>query len=317
MKSFVHLSILGIVCIAFSTARANSVYLPLTDDAYINGNSPNADFGARGVLFVHDYGPKQSLVRFDASSVAGQNVSRATLRLYLNDIRSSGVMTVHAITSSWSESTVTWNNQPPYEIQETAIVNLSTGDEDSVIEIDVTSTVIRWANGSLSDSGFLLVTSDGIRAYFDANERTGGTPPSLEVDTGQSQLLFEQISVLDGAVLFGDRHNRTYWEKEVIISSESLAAARSAHIAFRTIHADLGRLVVNGQAMQLPDTTVYGGGYDRWRTELAQTYQSIPLGFLSPGVNVIRFEAGEGNWAPDNIYDDYELSDVDLVLSKR
>ena len=59
--------------------------------------------------------------------------------LFLDDIASAGTISVHAITSSWNEASVSWNNQPPFEATPFASIGLSTSDEGSVISIDVTS----------------------------------------------------------------------------------------------------------------------------------------------------------------------------------
>jgi hypothetical protein len=164
-------------------AWADTTSLPLTDDAWINANNPGTNFGLDADIFVHSWGPKEGLVRFDAATISGQTVSSATLELYLSSIRDSGEISIHAITSSWNETTVTWNNQPPAESVATAIVSLTTGDAGGTVVIDVTGAVQRWADGSLADAGFLIVTSDSIKAYFDAKERAGGVPATLSVET--------------------------------------------------------------------------------------------------------------------------------------
>jgi hypothetical protein len=175
---------------------ADTVELPLTDDAYINANKPDLNTGTREWIVVHKYGPKYGLVRFNAASIAGQEVSEATLTLYLNSLASNGTISVHAITSGWNEATVTWNNQPPAETTATAIVNLTTAEVESVIAIDVTAAVQRWADGSLADAGFLIITNEDIKAIFDAKEMAGGVPATLTVETGEPAYTGEAI-VLD------------------------------------------------------------------------------------------------------------------------
>jgi len=171
------------LCLLSAPAWADTVSLPLTDDAWINANSPSGNFGTVESIFVHNWGPKYGLVRFDAASIAGQTVNSATLELYLSSIGASGDISVHAITSSWDETTVMWNNQPSTESVATAIVSLTTGDAGGTVVIDVTGAAQRWADGGLVDAGFLIVTSDSIKAYFDAKERAGGVPASLTVET--------------------------------------------------------------------------------------------------------------------------------------
>jgi hypothetical protein len=166
-----------------SPAWADTTSLPLTDDAWINANNPGTNFGLDADIFVHSWGPKEGLVRFDAATISGQTVTSATLELYLGSIAASGEISIHAITSSWNETTVTWNNRPPAEAVATAIVSMTTSDAGSTVTIDVTAAVQRWADGSLADAGFLIVTSDSIKAFFDARERAGGVPATLIVES--------------------------------------------------------------------------------------------------------------------------------------
>jgi hypothetical protein len=187
---------LAVIVLCVSAVWADTVELPLTDDAYINANKPDLNTGTWEWIVVHRYGPKYGLVRFDAASIAGQEVSEATLTFYLNSLASNGTISVHAITSGWNEATVTWNNQPPAETTATAIVNLTTAEVESVIAIDVTAAVQRWADGSLADAGFLIITNEGIKAIFDAKEMAGGVPATLTVKTGEPAYTGEAI-VLD------------------------------------------------------------------------------------------------------------------------
>jgi hypothetical protein len=175
---------------------AETVSLPLTDDAFVIGVRPAANYGAWDDIVVTSYGPKQGLVRFDAASLAGLDISSATLKLYLNEMAEGGAISIHAITSTWNESSVTWDNQPPAESTPTIVVNFGITEQGLVVNFDVTSVVERWADGSLADSGFLIVTADNMKAYFDAKEKTGGIPALLEVDTGPPAYSDEAI-VLD------------------------------------------------------------------------------------------------------------------------
>jgi len=185
-----------------STSAWSDFNLELTDDAWVNANSPTSNFGTGADVFVHNWGPKYGLVRFDASVIAGQNIDSATLTLYLNDIAAAGNISLYAITSSWSESTVTWSNQPPAEAVPVAIRALTLADEGSVISIDVTSAVQRWSDGVLVDAGFLIVTSDSIKSYFDAKERAGGVRAVLRAEiTGSVPPAGQLPVVLDFSTL--------------------------------------------------------------------------------------------------------------------
>ena len=73
------------------------------------------NYGAREDIVVHPYNAKYGLLRFDASSVAGQRINRATLRIFLNSLRENGWMHVYAVYSGWNEETVTFANHPPWQ----------------------------------------------------------------------------------------------------------------------------------------------------------------------------------------------------------
>jgi hypothetical protein len=182
MSTYRSLVVAPILVLISAVTWAETTSLPLTDDVRINANKPTVNFDGYDLL-AHDYGPKQSLVRFDAASVSGQTINSAVLELHLSSIRQNGTISLHAITSSWSEASATWNNQPPAEVAAAAIVNLTTGDAGGTVAIDVTATVQRWADGSLADAGFLIATNDDIKALFDAKENAAGTPARLQVET--------------------------------------------------------------------------------------------------------------------------------------
>jgi len=198
------------------TDQAETISLPLTDDAWINANSPETNRGLVENIFVHNYGPKYGLVRFDTASVAGQHVNSATLALHLSSISRDGSISIYLITTAWNEATVTWNNLPSIEASPIAEYALTTGDAGSVVAVDVTAAVQRWADGSVPDAGFMLVTSDGIKAYFDSKEMTGGVPATLEVETG--------VSINDGRAIvldFTDAENCTIDEPGYYILDRS------------------------------------------------------------------------------------------------
>ena len=107
---------------------AETTSLPLTDDAQIANDVPpwlnaNINYGDRPQMRVHNWGPFYSLVRFDASAISGMQIQDATLNLYLSGLKSPGNVSVHSITSGWSEATVTWNTQPSFTVDETMVVS--------------------------------------------------------------------------------------------------------------------------------------------------------------------------------------------------
>lgn len=312
-------SIVAPILVLFSAiAWAETTSLPLTDDTWIRASSADRNYGDIESMRVSSWGRKRAMVRFDAAALSGQPISRATLKLYLSRLRTSGDISIHAITSSWNESSVTWYTQPPAETSAVAMAGLSTSDLGSVVSVDVTEVAKRWANGSLPDAGLLIKTNGGIEAYFATKEggTGGGSAAELEVQTGPPESMVDRISILDGYVVLGDPPHSTSWQTEIEIDQSVLLSAKSAHIGLYTIHSTLGRLVINGEVVQLPYVGL-DNQYGRWRPELGQTLISIPLGYMRSGENTIRVESGIGNWTTENVYDDFEFGDVVIILSRR
>lgn len=310
--------IASILVLAGPIAWSETISLPLTDDTWIHAASADINYGNTGSMLVSSWGRKRPLVRFDAAALSGQPVSRATLKLYLSNVRTNGDITVHAVTSSWFESSATWNAQPPTETSAAAMVSLSRSDIGTVVSVDVTDVAKRWASGSLPDAGLLIKTALGLEAYFTTKEgAASGVPaPELEVQTGPAESMVDRIPVLDGYRVLGDPPYSTSWQTEIEIDQSVLLSAKSAHIGLYTIHNALGRLVINGEVVQLPYAEL-NNQYGRWRPELGQTLISIPLGYLRSGENTIRVESGIGNWTTENVYDDFEFGDVEIILSRR
>jgi hypothetical protein len=163
------------------TAWSAELSLALTDDATVTGNRASSNYGALTTIVIHDFGPKQGLVKFDSSGLSGETVQSATLSLYLNAITGSGTVTVHPITSTWDEASVTWNTLPSYETTAVSSASLTNSNVGSFVTFDVTDTVQRWANGQLEPNGFLLQTTEAVRVTFQSKENSGGNPPSLNV----------------------------------------------------------------------------------------------------------------------------------------
>ena len=123
-------------------------------DAMVTQVSPDQNYGSELTMDVQSGVPApqynaRSLVKFDVSGFpAGVTLERATLRLAA--MAAPGVTRtyeVHLVTDSWSESSVTWNNQP-------AVAAAATDSDTTPPEIlknmkwDVTANVQSWLDGA-------------------------------------------------------------------------------------------------------------------------------------------------------------------------
>ena len=87
------------------------------------------------------------------TNVSTSNITQVYLRMKKNQYATPGIK-AYRVTSSWSSSTVTWNNKPGFTTTgATGACSLYSGDW---YQINVTSMVKQWLNGSYSNYGFLL-----------------------------------------------------------------------------------------------------------------------------------------------------------------
>jgi hypothetical protein len=195
--------------------HAEELELPLTDDAWINGNAPTTNFGSATSLIVHNYGPKFTLLRFDAATIVGKTVKQADLVIFVRSLGAAGALVVYPVASSWNEGTVTWARQPPTEANAVANVELTTAG--AAVRIDVTSVVQRWADGVIPDAGFMLTTVEPIKASLDSKELAGGHPAKLTISTSADagpETFVLDLSVRENCTIDAPGYytlDRTWW----------------------------------------------------------------------------------------------------------
>lgn len=100
-----------------------------------------------------------SLVRFDLSSYSGKQITAATLQLRArNKVNSSSNrrLGLFSVAQTWSETSVTWNNQPTlFESTDSPIHEFGHG-ECWTCTFDVSPKVNAWTSGVESNYGFML-----------------------------------------------------------------------------------------------------------------------------------------------------------------
>jgi hypothetical protein len=114
------------VPVACTTA---ALTLTASGDAWIDQNSATNNFGADSILKLRSQAPQdnfRALVRFalPAALPQGCEVRAATLRLTANSSTTGRTLQALRVTESWSESGVTWANQPATA---DAVATLSSG----------------------------------------------------------------------------------------------------------------------------------------------------------------------------------------------
>src|SRR5262245_25014848 len=171
----------AVTAIAVSPAAAASTttFTPVAD-AYVQDTTPSTNYGIAVRLGVDASPPVlRTFLRFTVSGLT-EAVTSARLRIHTaRTVKASSDDggTFAAVSDTfWSETAVTWNNQPA--IDGATLGTLGSVSRDAWSEIDVSSFVS--GNGTFS-IGVTSTSSDD--ALYDSRE-TGATAPQLVVTTG-------------------------------------------------------------------------------------------------------------------------------------
>ncbi|QNK56161.1 S-layer homology domain-containing protein [Paenibacillus sp. PAMC21692] len=173
--------------------QENVILIP-TDDSFIEGQDEarrDKINGASTSVQVASNNANERIIylKFDLEDEEVADIGSATLRLFNNDTRYNRVVSAHELSdTSWSESTLTWNNAPPIggEIQRNGspvtFSTAATGNADDRLlgakyyELDVTEYV-KAAAGQ-TELG-LVVQSDGFTSFASKEYEGGAYPPQL------------------------------------------------------------------------------------------------------------------------------------------
>ena len=143
-----------------SAVAAHATEGVVVGDAYVNSAHATTNYGGLSNLYVSSNGT--ALIQFDLSLLpAGTTASQigiATLKLYVNRINTSGLVSVQPVNSAWSESTVTYATIPSLG---TAVASFTPATAEQFIVIDITSLVQSWVTTPSSNFGLALTTSSG------------------------------------------------------------------------------------------------------------------------------------------------------------
>lgn len=161
---FAQLFVAGLFVIptnASAVVVGNTVNIAPSKDAYVSqkSNEVNDNFGSAAEIKVKSDSSnlKRALVDFDLSSYSVHtNVSSATLYLFMNNAPgASRTYNIYPITAGWSESTVTWNNQPT--ASSTASGSIVTGTANNVWKsFNVTGDVQAFIGGTSTNYGWTI-----------------------------------------------------------------------------------------------------------------------------------------------------------------
>jgi len=157
-------SVLSILLSAISVvvlARGATSQAPLSAAAYATTAHPNVNYGRAAVLPVQS--GVTTYLKFDFSRLPVKGcIGRATLRLHVNAVTSSGMLNVYEVNSAWSENTITQGNAPVLGglVNRSQPISVTATNLNSAIEVDLTEVAQRWLSGKSPNNGIALRLSD-------------------------------------------------------------------------------------------------------------------------------------------------------------
>ena len=126
---------------------------------------------------------------FDINNqIIGKNIRKATLKLWVNTKPDASVFSTFEVAiaaGAWTSGGLTWNNQPGYY---TSPVNSQPTPAASSVwwEVDVTRLVKLWANGSVTNNGFVIRDPSTYIPYtsvdFSASFPNSSNRPVLNIE---------------------------------------------------------------------------------------------------------------------------------------
>jgi hypothetical protein len=154
----------------FSATAAHATEGVVIRDAYVNSAHPTINYGSLSNLYVNGAGA--TLIQFDLSSLpagtTSSQIGAAYLKLWVNRINSSGLVSVQPIAGSWSESTVTYSSYSSSLTLGAPVASFTPATAQQFIVVDITSLVRSWLNGT-ANNGIALTTTAGD-VVFDSKE---------------------------------------------------------------------------------------------------------------------------------------------------
>ncbi|WP_160115257.1 DNRLRE domain-containing protein [Bryocella elongata] len=160
----------GVVAFALAVLPAclQSQQATLVGDAHVSSAQPGVNAGSLSNLNVG--GGYTALVQFDLGvlppGTTASQITRATLKLYLNRADTAGAISVAPLLGAWSESTVNYGTLPNAG---SVVQTAQAATPGQFVTFDVTGTVQQWLSSPSSNYGVALTSSTAM-VQFDSKE---------------------------------------------------------------------------------------------------------------------------------------------------
>jgi hypothetical protein len=169
---------------------ATLTYAQITpsQDAYTNTAYPTTNYGSAVTLGVVSTAAsiQTTYIQFDLSSIpAGyksSNLSKATLKLYVNTVVTAGSFNIDFVNGAWTEKKITSSLAPALGAPIVSSRPLTTANVKDYVLVDITAAVGAWLDGTQANDGIALVANSPLSASFDSKENTAQShPPEIDI----------------------------------------------------------------------------------------------------------------------------------------
>jgi hypothetical protein len=159
------------------------------EDAYVSQFDASGNHGSEAELFVGVSGSTtttfRSFIEIPTTSIpSGAGVSTAYLSLYCNAALTTAAYSISAyqVTDDWSDTSVTWNNQP--NASTTVLASASVGSSGSWYNWEALESIVaRWAQGDTGNYGLRLSGNESTalnsRKQFVSADSTSTNKPQV------------------------------------------------------------------------------------------------------------------------------------------
>jgi hypothetical protein len=112
----------------------------------------------------------------------GQDVAKATLKVFVNSVTAVGRFKVLAVNEPWTETGITAKNKPAIDTQVIGSKPIGPAADKQWISVDITPLVQNWVDGIRANHGVVLVADKTISVAFDSKESTTSShAPEIEI----------------------------------------------------------------------------------------------------------------------------------------
>jgi hypothetical protein len=201
MNSRLPTRLLSLVLIALgATATLHAAQVALIADASVNSMRSSTNFGGLSNLYIGN--GSTTFLRFDLGTLpagtSANQISRATLTVFVNRVNATGPVTLSPVTSGWTESAVTEETIPTIGAPAGTFTASTAGQ---FITLDVTAIVQGWITTPATDFGFAL-SSAIANLLLDSKENDEtGHATSLDITiTSEGATGVQGMQGIDGSV---------------------------------------------------------------------------------------------------------------------